>query len=364
METTVTTSQQIRYFEERKEYRVAAMMDKFGQNAVDYISQYADLAHPGTEVLCTTESFNVQAVNARSLRAFVNLKRVNDIQNPNEFFALVNQKLPDGGYFIGCVETIASRKNRILNKHHPVISYPYYLIDFIVKRVFPKIKPTRRIYSFLTRGINRTMSVTETLGRLAVCGFEVVDRQEIGYLTYFVCKKKFVPVLNGEASYGFLIGLNRMGKNGKLFKVYKFRTMHPYAEFIQDYVYINNDLQRNGKFKDDFRITSWGRILRKLWLDEQAMWLNWLKRDMKLVGVRPLSAHYFGLYPEEFQKRRMKYKPGLIPPFYVDLPKTLEEIIASEQKYLDAYDKHPWLTDFRYFWKAFYNIAIKGARSG
>lgn len=353
----------VHYFQERKEYRRHAVERAFGNGAINYISKFADMADPGTEVMATSEPFNVEAINGRSLRAFVNLKRVNDIDKPIEFFSLVNQKLPKGGYYIGCVETIASRRRRILHRYHPLLSYPFYFLDFIVKRVFPKWKPTRRIYSILTRGINKAMSATETLGRLAACGFEVIERREIGYMTYFVCRKKRVPLYNGDASYGFFVGFKRIGKNGRLFKVYKFRTMHPYAEFLQDYVHKINNLDENGKFNQDFRITSWGRVMRKLWLDEQAMWINFLRGDMKLVGVRPLSEHYFNLYPEEFRQRRIKYKPGLVPPFYVDLPKILDEIVASERRYLDAYDKHPWLTDVRYLFGAMYNIIVKRARS-
>jgi hypothetical protein len=48
---------------------------------------------------------------------------------------------------------------------------------------------------------------------------------------------------------------------------------------------------------------------------------------------------------------RIKTKPGLLPPFYVDMPKTLEEIQASEKKYLYAYLKNPLKTDFNYFFK-------------
>ena len=59
----------------------------------------------------------------------------------------------------------------------------------------------------------------------------------------------------------------------------------------------------------------------------------------------------------------MKTKPGLIPPFYADMPKTLEEIMASEMRYLEAYEKHPFRTDIRYFFKAMWNILFKGARS-
>jgi Sugar transferases involved in lipopolysaccharide synthesis len=93
------------------------------------------------------------------------------------------------------------------------------------------------------------------------------------------------------------------------------------------------------------------------------MLINLLRGDLKIVGVRPLSRHYFSLYTTELQERRIKYKPGLIPPFYVDKPDTLEEIMASELKYFDAYDKHPLFTDLRYFFLAFYNIVFKKYRS-
>jgi lipopolysaccharide/colanic/teichoic acid biosynthesis glycosyltransferase len=85
---------------------------------------------------------------------------------------------------------------------------------------------------------------------------------------------------------------------------------------------------------------------------------------MKLVGVRPLSKHYFELYSKKLQERRIKYKPGLIPPFYADLPSDLDAIQASENKYLDSYDKHPFRTDFRYFFKSVFNILFKHVRSG
>jgi lipopolysaccharide/colanic/teichoic acid biosynthesis glycosyltransferase len=93
------------------------------------------------------------------------------------------------------------------------------------------------------------------------------------------------------------------------------------------------------------------------------MLINLLKGDMKLFGIRPLSKQYYNLYNEELRERRIKYKPGLVPPFYVDMPKTLEEIMESEKKYLDLYDKNPFLTDWKYFWKAFQNIVFKKARS-
>jgi len=157
--------------------------------------------------------------------------------------------------------------------------------------------------------------------------------------------------------------MRRIGKNGKVIFVYKFRTMHPYSEYLQKYVYERNSLQDGGKIRDDFRVTYWGRIMRKLWIDELPMFINFFKGELKLVGVRPLSTHYLSLYDDELREMRLKHKPGLLPPFYADLPTTLEEIIESEKKYLRAYDQYGLITDVRYLFAAMYNILIKRARS-
>jgi len=180
---------------------------------------------------------------------------------------------------------------------------------------------------------------------------------------FFVVRKIKEPVFDFNPTYGPVIRLKRLGKNGKIISVYKLRTMHAYSEYLQGYIYERNKLQPGGKFKDDFRVTTLGRIFRKLWIDELPMLINLIRGDLKVVGVRPLSQHYFDLYTDELKEKRIKYKPGLIPPFYVDLPKTLTEIMDSEMRYLELYEKHPVLTDFRYFWKALWNIFFRHARS-
>jgi lipopolysaccharide/colanic/teichoic acid biosynthesis glycosyltransferase len=255
------------------------------------------------------------------------------------------------------------RKKRILAKFPPGINYLYYSADFIIKRVFPKFLLTKKLYFVLTRGENRVLSKAETFGRLYSCGFEILDEVIIGKALYFVCIKVKEPLFPQNPSYGPLIGLERIGKGGKTIKVFKMRTMHPFAEYLQDYVYARAGLQEGGKFKDDFRVTTIGRIMRKFWLDELPMLLNLAKGDLKLFGVRPLSRQYFKLYTPELQKLRINNKPGLIPPFYVDNPRTLEEIITSELRYLKSYAKHPFRTDWMYFWKAVFNIVFKKFRS-
>ena len=244
----------------------------------------------------------------------------------------------------------------------------FIIIPGLFKRRFglgfkPKFNLTKRIYFFLTRGENRVVSKAETFGRLYSCGFEIINETEIKGWLYFVARKTRDPYYDQEPTYGPLVKLNRIGKNGKLINVYKLRTMHPYAEYLQEYIYKKSALQDGGKFKNDFRITTAGKLFRKFWLDELPMFINYFRGEMKLIGVRPLSEHYFSLYSKELQEKRIKTKPGLIPPFYVDMPKTLDEIQASEMKYLDLYLKHPFLTDWKYFWKAVLNILFKKARS-
>lgn len=295
--------------------------------------------------------------------ALVNLYRVNDIKGINTFFRAVNSRLKSGGRFVGCMETLENRKERLYRKYPPVLNRLYYGADFILKRVFPKLSITHHLYFALTRGRNRALSKAEILGRLVYCGFSIEAVNVIDNKLFFVVSKKSEPLNEPEPSNGVILKINRVGKDGKPIKVYKMRTMHPYAQYIQEYVYEQNNLQSGGKFRNDFRITKWGRFMRKFWIDEIPMIWNILRGDLKIVGVRPLSEHYLSLYSEEHKKVRIQGKPGLIPPFYADMPANLNEIMESEARYIQAYLKDPLLTDFSYGWRAFNNILLKKARS-
>lgn len=316
-----------------------------------------------TAVLSTTTIFNISSLPYEKYDYIINLHKINDITKLDDFMNMVNAKLDLNGYFFCCVETKDQRKARIFKKFPPVINYIYYFFDFILKRILPKFRITTGLYYFLTRGSNAVISRAEALGRLSRAGFRIKNESFIGNYLCIEAKKYGSPLPQKESYYGAIIALPRVGRNGQFIKVYKLRTMHPYSEYIQDYVYNLYDLQEGGKFRHDFRITSWGAICRRIFLDELPMLINYLKGEMKLVGVRPLSKHYFDLYSNELQERRIKYKPGLIPPFYADMPENLEMIQVSELKYLDEFDKHPFLTDFKYFWKSVRNIIFRKARS-
>jgi lipopolysaccharide/colanic/teichoic acid biosynthesis glycosyltransferase len=334
------------------------------EKVLRYVEKNIDLYSTNTFTLRSTDLYNIKKLPSYRFDAIVNFMPLNQIRGVNKLFTTVNDKLPDNGIWICCYEPQSVTKRNILNRFPPVIGWIYYIAFFCYKRVLPKMFMTSRLYFDITEGKNRVLSKAEVMGRLCYCGFEIIDERKKGDLNYVVARRKFRPEITARRLYGILVKLKRVGKNGKLFKVYKFRTMHPYSEFLQAYIYERYSLQEGGKFNHDIRVTTLGRMMRKYWIDELPMLLNWIKGDMKLVGVRPISQHYYSLYSKELQEQRTRHKPGLLPPFYADMPKTLDEIQASEIRYLTMCEQRGTLvTDFIYFWKIVGTIVLKKARS-
>ena len=339
------------------------IINEQGQEAFDFIVKYTGDSFDHSLILKTNDVFNIDLLDTNINKDIVNLNKINDINGINRFFKSVNLKLSENNIFIGCVETYTQRKKRLLKKYPFVIAQIYFFLDFIFKRIFPKFFLTRWLYFFITAGRNRVLSKAEALGRIVFNGFDIIEVKEVGNLTYFASRKTIRPIPLKIPSFGLFFKMKRIGINNNLITVYKIRTMHPYAEFIQSYIFETNNLRDGGKIKDDYRITSWGKILRKLWIDELPMAINLLKGEIKLVGIRPLSQHYLSLYSDELKQKRILTKPGLIPPFYADMPITFEEIMNSELKYLNLYEQNPKKTDFNYFFRALKNILFKNART-
>ncbi len=314
-------------------------------------------------VVSTTESFNIRNLAAGDYTCLINLKTMNAIRGIDNFLDNVNVRLTGDGVYICIVETMDQRSRRLRHKLTPWLYYFLLPGDFLIKRVMPRLRLTRGLWQFFTRGANPPLSRAEILGRLCRAGFAIRQEKFAGNLLCIKARRNSEPLTAGESGYGMIIALPRVGWKGQIFNVYKLRTMHPYSEFIQDYVYDLHDLEKGGKLKYDFRITSWGRFSRRIWLDELPMIVNLFRGDMKIVGVRPLSLHYFNLYNDELRERRIRYKPGLIPPFYADMPADLDAIQQSEIKYLDLWDHQPIKTDLRYFFKSIYNIVFRRVRS-
>lgn len=339
------------------------IVDRVGNDAYDFFSRYVNLEANQTLVVSTTNEFNILNTPI-NFKALINLSKVNNIRYINKFFEKVNEKMNTGDTFICCWETYQARKERHRLGRIPVVKDAWFAMEFVVLRMFPKMWGFKKIYFLLTRGRNRLLSKAEVLGRLVSCGFEIIDHEGINGLTYAVVKKVKQPEYNFHVSYGPLFKMKRIGKAGKIIGVYKFRTMHPYAEYLQDYILKTNGYAESGKPADDFRLTPWGRFLRRYWLDELPQLINVCKGEMKLVGVRPISQRYFQDIPKDLQELRLKHKPGCIPPYVaLDRKSSVEAVLQSERDYLMEKLKSPYTTDIRFFCSALYNIVFRRKRS-
>ena len=101
---------------------------------------------------------------------------------------------------------------------------------------------------------------------------------------------KVIYLCSGDTSSIFYTH-KRVGKNGKIFKLYKYRTMVPNADDVLKKLLkdkkLNAEYNRNKKLKNDPRITKVGRILRKFSIDEMPQFINIFLGDMSLIGNRP-----------------------------------------------------------------------------
>jgi lipopolysaccharide/colanic/teichoic acid biosynthesis glycosyltransferase len=106
-----------------------------------------------------------------------------------------------------------------------------------------------------------------------------------------------------------ILGQARVGKSGKVFTMYKFRTMEPDRRF-DEASYIGEDRRRTHKHPQDPRLTPVGRFLRKWSLDELPQFLNVVRGEMSLVGPRPEMPQIVAGY-EPWQHARHSVKPGI-----------------------------------------------------
>jgi len=136
---------------------------------------------------------------------------------------------------------------------------------------------------------------------------------------------------------GAIFRQRRVGRDGKLFWLYKFRTMCPDAEEQLNELLSQN--QMDGpvfKIKGDPRITRMGRFLRKTSLDELPQLLNVLQGDMSIVGPRPALPREVELY-SDYQRQRLYVTPGLscywqIAPHRNEM--SFDEWVALDLKYI------------------------------
>ncbi len=151
----------------------------------------------------------------------------------------------------------------------------------------------------------------------------------------------FAPIIKKQSPGPIFFSQIRIGKNGRRFKFYKFRSMYPDAEERKKELLTQNEMSGiMFKMKDDPRIFPIGRFMRRLSLDEFPQFWNVLKGDMSLVGTRPPTVDEFEQY-ERWHKARLSVKPGITGMWQVSGRSNIrdfEEIVALDTYYISHWN--------------------------
>ena len=220
----------------------------------------------------------------------------------------------------------------------------------------------------LTENLNSTIiseeeNIVEQIGLLKIeekKAYEIIKRCFDIVVSFFGLVVLFVPML----IVALIIYIDspgaapihvqqRVGKNGKIFKFYKFRSMVPYAEKMLDSLMDKNEIVGPAfKIKNDPRITRFGRFIRRSSIDELPQLWNVLKGDMSLVGPRPPIEREVEQY-NEYQKQRLFVTPGITCLWQI-MPKrnnlNFDEWLELDLKYIK--ERNIWL-DIKIIFKTF-----------
>ena len=158
------------------------------------------------------------------------------------------------------------------------------------------------VVTFSTNFYNPSHIIAKRI--LDICGAIV------GLLLCGIASLFLVPLIRKDGGPA-IFSQTRIGKNGRHFTFYKFRSMRIDAEAIKEQLMDQNTMQ-GGMFKidNDPRVTKIGQFIRKTSLDELPQFWNVLIGDMSLVGTRPPTVDEYEKYTPE-QKRRLSFKPGI-----------------------------------------------------
>jgi len=182
------------------------------------------------------------------------------------------------------------------------------------------------IFNPVQQAIKRTMDIVGSL---------------VGLVFTLVAAIIIVPAIKLDSPGPIIFKQQRVGRYGRIFNIYKFRTMCIDAEDKKKALLDMNE-HKNGlmfKIKEDPRITQVGAFLRKTSLDEVPQFFNVLKGDMSLVGTRPPTLDEVGQYDCEHW-RRISIKPGLTGMWQVNGRSDIddfEDVVALDTRYIDEW---------------------------
>ena len=184
----------------------------------------------------------------------------------------------------------------------------------------------------------------------------------VGLIVMFIAMIFVGPAIMIESPGPIFFKQKRVGKNGRYFEIYKFRSMYMDAEERKKELMAQNEMSGlMFKMKDDPRITKVGKFIRKTSIDELPQFINVLKGDMSLVGTRPPTVGEFKQY-EGHHKRRLSMKPGITGMWQAYGRKTVsdfEEIVKMDLDYIDNWSI---MLDIKILFKTVQSVLTTGGQ--
>ncbi|MBM6697777.1 sugar transferase [Streptococcus alactolyticus] len=201
----------------------------------------------------------------------------------------------------------------------------FYVGDSVLKKVgdMTFVTTAYTIVKFRSLVLKRLMDIVIALIGLVLTGI----------VTLIIA-----PIVKKQSPGPLIFKQKRVGKNGKVFDIYKFRSMYTDAEERKKELLAQNDLDTDLMFKmeDDPRIFPFGHKLRDWSLDELPQFINVLKGEMSVVGTRPPTLDEYRHY-ELHHFKRMTTKPGITGLWQVSGRSDItdfEEVVALDMKYI------------------------------
>ena len=178
----------------------------------------------------------------------------------------------------------------------------------------------------------------------------------VGTLLFCLMYIPIAVAIKWESNGPIIFRQKRVGQHGRIFDVYKFRSMYEDAEERKKELLKQNEMNGNMfKLQNDPRITQVGHFLRKTSLDEFPQFLNVLRGEMSLVGTRPPTTDEVRAYMPEHMKR-LSAKPGITGLWQVsgrNEIKDFEQVVELDCNYLDNWC---FSDDLKIIFKTFYVV--------
>ena len=188
----------------------------------------------------------------------------------------------------------------------------YYVIGF-----------TTRLFDYRLLLVKRLMDI------LGAC---------VGLLLTALIAVAAAPLIVLDSRGPVFFAQDRVGRNGRIFRLYKFRSMRKDADALKASMMGENEMQGPlFKMQNDPRITRVGRFLRRTSLDEMPQFWNVLKGEMSLVGTRPPTVDEYMQYTPH-QKRRLSFRPGITGLWQIsgrNRISSFQEVVELDLEYID-----------------------------